>query len=111
MKRLFKAFLYSLSGLSAAYKSEAAFRQETWLAIVLIPLAVILAQDKTQLLLLIGPIFLILITELVNTAIEAVSDKITKEKHPNIKVAKDVASAAVFISILNLVVSWFIIIF
>lgn len=100
MKRIWNAFFYSLAGLCAAWKDEAAFRQEIVLAALLIPAAFFLAPDKISLILMIASVLFVLIVELLNTAIEAAINRISSEIHPLSKKAKDTASAAVFLSLL-----------
>jgi diacylglycerol kinase (ATP) len=109
MKRLFLAFLYSISGLKVAFQDEAAFRQEIAMTFILIPCAFLLAQTKIECVGMVGSVLLILITELINTAIEATVDRLGKELHPLSKKAKDVGSAAVFLALLNLLFVWGII--
>lgn len=106
MRRLWNAFLYSLAGLKAAYLHETAFRQEVWLAIILIPLACILPASALGRMAMIGSVLLVLIVELLNSSIEAVVDRISLEKHELSKRAKDCGSAAVLISLINVFVVW-----
>ena len=109
MKRLWKAFFYSLHGILAAWKDEPAFRQEILLFFVLIPCAIYFAPDKISLILMLGSLFLVLIVELLNTAIEATVNRIGEEIHPLAKKAKDTASAAVLFALVNLVVVWVVV--
>ena len=108
--RIWTATSYSLQGLRATYHQEAAFRQELMLAAALVPLAFALALwsplTGTQCALLIGSVLLILLTELLNSAIEAIVDRISGEHHALSKRAKDTGSAAVFISLVNCGVVW-----
>ncbi len=104
--RIIKAFGYSMAGFKAAWINEAAFRQELYLAIILLPLALILGANAIEQVLLISGIFLVLIAELINSGIEALADCITEEQHPLIKRAKDVGSAAVFIALSYTVLVW-----
>lgn len=106
MKRIFKATGYSIEGLLAAWRSEAAFRQEVILCVFLVPLGIWLGETGVERALLIGALLLVLIVELINSGLEAVVDRIGSEIHPLSKVAKDVGSAAVFVSLLNVVVVW-----
>ncbi|MEM7402126.1 MAG: diacylglycerol kinase [Pseudomonadota bacterium] len=106
IKRIYNAFFYSMAGICAAWKSEAAFRQELIAAIILIPVAFLLGQNPTQVVLLILPIFVVLIVELINSAIEATVDRISDEQHPLSKQAKDIASAAVFMSLVLFALTW-----
>ncbi len=105
-KRIFHAAGYSLMGLIAAYKNEAAFRQELWLTILLAPVAIYLGNSGVERALLLGSLFLVLIIELLNSAVEAVVDRIGSEHHELSGRAKDIASAAVLLSLINLVLIW-----
>lgn len=107
MARLFDATGYSIKGICAAWRNEAAFRQEVALCVVLFPLSFLVARTIEQWLLLTTPLFLMLIVELLNTAIENVVDRIGSERHDLSGQAKDMGSAAVLICLLMLAVSWF----
>lgn len=109
MLRLWKALFFSFDGMIAAWRDEAAFRQEVVLAAILIPLACYLAPDTFSLLLMIGSLLLVLIVELLNTAIEATVNYIGTEIHPLAKKAKDTASAAVLIALINAITIWTIV--
>jgi diacylglycerol kinase (ATP) len=111
LRRVWHALRYSLDGLGAAYRHEAAFRQEVWLALILVPLAAILPVDGTGKALMIGSVLLVLIAELINSAIEAVVDRISNEHHPLAKRAKDIGSAAVFVALANVIAVWLLILF
>ncbi len=104
--RVWRAFFYSMAGLSAALKHEHAFRQEVMLALVLIPLAFFLPASSIGKALMIGAVLLVLIVELLNSAVEAVVDRVSIENHPLAKRAKDIGSAAVFIALVNVAVVW-----
>ena len=106
LRRVWNAFHYSRAGLQAAYRHEDAFRQEALLALVLIPLAFWLGEGAVERALLIGCVLLVLIVELINSAIEATVDRISLELHPLAKRAKDIGSAAVMIALLNAVLVW-----
>ena len=106
LTRLFNALGYSRDGLAAAWKNEAAFREEVLLAAAAIPLALFLAQTGVDRALLIGSILFILIVEILNSAVEAVVDKASPEHHELAKRAKDMGSAAVLLSLLNAAVVW-----
>jgi diacylglycerol kinase (ATP) len=106
LTRLIKAFGYSMAGFKAAWINEQAFRQEVLLCIILIPLAFWLGDNGVERALLISCLLLVLITELFNSAIEAVADRISQEKHPLIGRAKDIGSAAVFIALCYTVLVW-----
>ncbi len=107
--RIIAATGYSWKGLQAAYKHEAAFRQELLLTAIGIPLAIWLAQSSLQLLLLILPLLLLLLVELANSAIEAVVDRFGGEMHELSGRAKDMGSAMVMLAIIMLVLSWVLI--
>ena len=111
LTRIFNAFGYSMQGIRAALKHEAAFRQEMVLAIILIPLAFFITQDVIKLVLLITAPLLVLVVEILNSAIEAVVDRFGEEHHELSGRAKDMASAAVFFSLLIVVVAWGLILF
>jgi diacylglycerol kinase (ATP) len=104
--RLFLACGATLKGLVGAYREEAAFRQELGLAVVVIPLGLWLGRNGIERALLIAPMFLVLVVELVNSAIEATVDRIGFERHKLSGLAKDIGSAAVFMSLLLLGVIW-----
>lgn len=104
--RLLNALGYSRDGLAAAWKNEAAFREEVLLAIVAIPLAVFLGETGVDRALMIGSILLILIVEILNSALEAVVDKASPEKHELAKRAKDMGSAAVLLSLISAATVW-----
>ncbi len=106
LTRLINAFGYSRDGLAAAWKNEAAFREEVMLAVVAIPLALFLGKTGVDRALLIGSILLVLIVEILNSAVEAVVDKASPEKHELAKRAKDMGSAAVLLSLLHAAVVW-----
>jgi len=105
MVRLWKAFLYSLAGLRAAWH-EAAVRLEVWILAVAIPLALWLPVDAVQKLLLIGSVVAILVIDIINSAIEAAIDRISYDRHPLSKAAKDLGSAAVFVASLFAAATW-----
>ena len=105
-KRIVLAAGYSAKGLRAAFVNEAAFRQELLLALVLIPLALWLDVEPTQRLLMIAALFVVLITELMNSAIEAVVDRIGAERHELSGRAKDIGSAAVLLALLLCATIW-----
>jgi len=106
LKRVWNALFYSLAGFKAAWKHEDAFRQEALLAAVLIPLAFILDVAAIGRALMIASVLLVLIVELVNSAIEATVDRISLENHALAKRAKDIGSAAVLIALLNVLAVW-----
>ena len=104
--RIIKAAGYSWLGFKAAYKNEAAFRQELWLCILLLPAALYFGETLMDKAILISSLLFILIVELINSAIEAVVDRIGDEMHELSGRAKDMGSTAVFITISMVVVIW-----
>ena len=106
LRRLINAFGYSVSGLRAAYRLEDAFRQEILLAAVLMPAALMLPAAATGRALLLASVFLVLIVELLNSAVEAAVDRISLDNHELAKVAKDIGSAAVMLSLVCMTVVW-----
>lgn len=109
--RILRAAGYSWAGLRAAFRHEAAFRQELALCCLLIPLGVWLGETGIERALLLGSLLLVLIVELINSAIEAVVDRFGGEQHELSGRAKDIGSAAVFIALLNVVIVWVLIVF
>ncbi len=110
-RRIWHALFYSLDGLAAAFKYEDAFRLEVLLALVLIPLALSMHVGATAKALMIGSVLMVLVVELLNSAIEAVTDRISLDDHVLAKRAKDFGSAAVMISLIIAVVVWLAVIF
>lgn len=106
MDRIIKAFFYSLDGLKDTFRTEAAFRQEIYLSVVLIPFALIFAPSKMALAVMLLSWMIVLIAEIINSAIEAVVDRHGKEIHPLAKKAKDAGSAAVFVSLCAAGIVW-----
>jgi diacylglycerol kinase (ATP) len=106
IRRLLNAFNYSRSGLKEAFRNEDAFRQEVMLAAVLIPLTFLIEAEMFGRALMISCVLLLLIIELINSAIEATVDRISLDDHRLAKRAKDIGSAAVLIGLVNLVVVW-----
>ncbi len=109
--RMWNALGYSLAGLKAALRHEDAFRQECLLALVLIPAALFVPTDGTGKALLIASTLLVLVVELVNSAIEATVDRVSLERHQLAKRAKDIGSAAVLLTLLNLALVWGLVLF
>jgi diacylglycerol kinase (ATP) len=99
LQRILNATGYSMAGLRAAYLGESAFRQEVWLCVLLVPAAFWLGEDWVQTALLAASAGLVLVVELLNSGIEAVVDRISYDHHDLSKRAKDIASAAVFLSL------------
>jgi diacylglycerol kinase (ATP) len=111
VQRLLRAFRNSWNGLKGVLRAEQAFQQELALAVVLVPLAFWLGRTKVERALLISSVLLLLLTELVNSAIETVVDRIGLERHELSGLAKDIGSSAVLLSFVNLCVVWGLIIF
>ena len=106
LTRIIKAAQYSWQGFRAAYKHEEAFRQEVWLIIPAIPLALWFGENGVEKALMIGSVLLLLIVELLNSAVEAVVDRTGMEPHKLSGRAKDMGSAAVTLAILNAILIW-----
>ena len=112
-RRSFRNFIdsvrYSIEGFFAALKHEPSFREDLLFAILLVPFAIILPVNAVSTALMVSSLFLIIIVELLNSAIEWVIDYLRPERHPLAKRIKDMASAAVFLSYLNCIAIWVII--
>ena len=106
LRRLINAFGYSIEGFKAAFKHEDAFRQEVFLAMVLIPLAFYLGKTSIEKALMIASVLLVMIVELLNSAVEAAVDHTSTEHHALAKRAKDIGSAAVFFALAIVLVVW-----
>ena len=106
LRRVWNALFYSLDGLVAAYRHEDAFRQELLLAGILIPIALYLPVAGTAKCMMVASVIAVLVVELLNSAIEAVTDRVSLEDHALAKRAKDLGSAAVLLAILNVVIVW-----
>lgn len=111
IKRLWNALQYSLAGFAAACRNEAAFRQELFLSLIMIPTAAVLPVSTIGKALMIASVFLVLIVELLNSAIETTVDRISLENHALAGRAKDMGSAAVLLSLVNLATVWLLVIF
>jgi len=109
LKRIWNAFFYSIDGLAAAFRHEAAFRQEVVLAVILIPSALLLPASGVGRALMIASVLLVLIVELLNSAVEAAVDRISLENHLLAKRAKDIGSAAVMLSLINVPAVWLLV--
>lgn len=105
-RRLINALYFSRDGLAAAWRNEAAFRQEVGLAAIAIPLGLWLGQGGMERALLVGSILLVLVVELLNSAVEAVVDRVSGERHELSKRAKDAGSAAVLITLVFTATVW-----
>ena len=110
LSRLIDASRYSMQGFKAAWKNEAAFRQELVAVAILLPVAFFIARNITQFLLLTVPLLILLIAELVNSALEAVVDRIGDEPHELSGRAKDMGSATVLIALLLAFICWLLIV-
>lgn len=106
LARIFRAMICSKTGIIAAFRNEAAFRQEVILCVFLLPLALWLGGTNVERALLAGTLFIVLIVELLNTAVEVVVDRISADRHELSGLAKDLGSAAVSMAILLTVVVW-----
>lgn len=110
VERIIDATGYSFKGIQHSWKHESAFRQEVVLACILIPIAFFIGGTPSEIALLILCVFIVLITELLNSAIEAIVDKTSPEIHPLAGAAKDCGSAAVFFALAATIVVWGVII-
>lgn len=111
LKRVCNAFFYSMDGLRAAFRHEDAFRQEVLLAGLLIPAALFTPASGGGKALMIAAVLLVLIVELLNSAVEAAVDRISLENHALAKRAKDIGSAAVFLALVNMPLVWGLVLF
>ena len=109
VRRLLKAFGYSIAGLVSCFKNEPAFRLEFYTLLIAIPLSYFIAENIIEVILLLGSLILVMIVELLNSAIENVNDRIGTEYHELCKLAKDQSSAAVFVTILLAGSTWLLI--
>jgi diacylglycerol kinase (ATP) len=109
--RIIRASVYSWQGLCAAWRHEAAFRQEVVLAVVMIPLGLYLGDNGVEKALLIGSVLLVLLVEIINSAVEAVVDRFGDEQHELSGRAKDMASAAVALAIALMAAVWILVLF
>jgi len=109
LRRLMNAFGYSIAGTLAAFKHEDAFRQEVILTAILTPVAIYYGETAIDQALMISSLLLIIIVELLNSSIEATVDRISVKHHKLAKRAKEIGSAAVFFSLINAAVIWFLI--
>lgn len=109
IRRIIKAFRYTFAGFKAAWVNEEAFRQEIIIAIFVVPSGLWLGNSGTQRAILVGIYFVIPLSELLNSAIEAIVDRMGPERHELSGRAKDLGSAAVFLSIFIAIIVWMII--
>ncbi len=106
LTRLWNALHYSMEGFKAAYEHEDAFRQEVRMALIMVPLGFYLGKTGIERALLVASVLLVMVIELLNSAIEATVDRISLENHLLAKRAKDIGSAAVLLSLVMLAVAW-----
>lgn len=111
LQRIIRAFGYSLAGLQAALRHEHAFRQEVVLAVLLIGAVPFLPASGVGKAIMVGSVLLVLIVELLNSAVEAVVDRVSLERHPLAGRAKDIGSAAVLLALLNVAACWGLVLF
>jgi diacylglycerol kinase (ATP) len=111
LRRVWNAFFYSMDGFKAAFRNEDAFRQEVLLAAVLVPIALFLPATGVGKALMVASVLLVLVVELLNSAVEATVDRISLENHQLAKRAKDIGSAAVFVSLVGVLVVWGLVLF
>jgi len=109
LQRIINATRYSLAGLGEAVRRETAFQQELLLTAILVPLALWWGDDGIERAIMIGSLALVLIVELVNSAIEAAVDRISLDAHPLAKRAKDLGSAAVMLALVNVALVWLLV--
>ena len=109
--RIIRAFTWSMAGIRQAFAHEAAFRQECLLCVILAPLGLWLGRTGTDKALLVGSLLIVLIVELLNSGLEATVDRISEEQHQLAGRAKDMGSAAVFLSLVNVAVIWLLVLF
>lgn len=105
-QQVWRALGWSMKGLGAAVRHEASFRLELYFFIVMAPLALILGRTGIECAILLGSLLLVLIVEMLNSAIEAVVDKASPERHVLAGRAKDMGSAAVFLALVNVIACW-----
>lgn len=110
VKRIYAAFFYSMQGFKEAWRNEHAFRQEVMLVVPASILALLLPLSAMEKLALVAVLLIVLIVELLNSAIEAVVDRVSFEHHPLSKIAKDFGSAAVFLALSLAGLTWAVIV-
>lgn len=111
LPRIWFALLHSLEGLAAAFRHEEAFRLEVYAALVLIPAALFVPASGAGKALMVASVLLVLIVEILNSAIESITDRVSLEEHVLAKRAKDMGSAAVMLSLLNVPLIWGLVLF
>lgn len=110
-KRILHACVYSWQGICSAYRHEAAFRQELWLAIILLPAGIYLGETALDKAILVCSVLFVLVVELLNSAIESVVDRISDEDHELAGRAKDMGSAAVLFALIMTAIAWAAVLF
>lgn len=111
LPRILNAFKFSYDGFVATFKSEEAFRQDIIICMILTPIAIFLPITLIEKLFLFSTLFLIVMAELINTAIEMTIDRISEELHPLSKIAKDIGSCIVLVSFMYLILVWVLILY
>jgi diacylglycerol kinase (ATP) len=111
VRRLLNALVYTVQGIVSAFRHEEAFRQELLLALFLIPTALLMQVSGVEKVLMIASVLMVLVVELLNSAVEAAVDLISLENHELAKRAKDMGSAAVFLSLVNVAAIWLLVLF
>ena len=111
LPRILNAFKFSYDGFIATFKSEEAFRQDIIICMILTPIAIFLSITLIEKLFLFSTLFLIVMAELINTAIEMTIDRISEELHPLSKIAKDIGSCIVLVSFMYLILIWTLILY
>lgn len=109
LRHLVKAFGWSMAGLDAAFRYQAAFRQELAASVILVPLAFYLGQSGLERAFLVASLLIVLVTELINSAVETAIDRVGIDHHPLSKQAKDLGSAAVFVAMVNVAAVWLLV--
>jgi diacylglycerol kinase (ATP) len=111
LTRIWNATAYSIAGLKAAFRHEDSFRQEVLLAAILIPVALLLPASGGGKALMVASVLLVLVVELLNSAVEAAVDRISLDDHALARRAKDIGSAAVMLALINVPVVWLLVLF
>lgn len=111
IKRILNAFKFSYDGFIATFKSEEAFRQDILIFVIFMPIAILLDISIVEKMFLFSTLFLVILSELINTAIEMTIDRISEELHPLSKIAKDIGSCIVLVSFIYMILIWSIILF
>ena len=109
LSRIVDASKYSWLGYKSGFKYEAAFRQELFLAVFLVPAAIYFSENSLELAVLLGSLFLVLIVVLLNSGIEAIVDRVSDDYHELSGRAKDLGAAAVMTALINVIVIWAVI--